>query len=131
SPRARLCSMARRTSWSSLTTRPAYRGSAGGNGPKRLDIVLQMAAPKRGPAPVRQEELRLLDGPNLYFTRPAVKLTLALPWLMEALETDAVQAAVRAGLATNRSGRAATSVGVGAPGSDQRRRFVARMAAQA
>src|SRR5438876_488161 len=27
-------------------------------------------------------ELRLLDGPNLYFTRPAVKLVVALPgWL--------------------------------------------------
>ena len=31
---------------------------------------------------VRLVELRVLDGPNLYFTRPAIKVTLAVPgWL--------------------------------------------------
>ena len=31
---------------------------------------------------VRMVELRVLEGPNLYFTRPAIKLTLAVPgWL--------------------------------------------------
>jgi len=31
---------------------------------------------------VKLVELRVLDGPNLYFTRPAIKLTLAVtPWL--------------------------------------------------
>ena len=34
------------------------------------------------PDGVELVELRVLDGPNLYFTRPAVKLTVALPgWL--------------------------------------------------
>src|SRR5205807_515150 len=32
---------------------------------------------------VRLRELRVLDGPNLYFTRPAIKLTLDVgPWLV-------------------------------------------------
>src|SRR5262245_38849 len=65
-------------------------------------------------------ELRVLDGPNLYFPRPAIKLTLdAEGWL--ALPEDRVDSALsRAGL----RGRA------GRPGSDQRRRTIARLAAR-
>jgi cyanophycin synthetase len=65
-------------------------------------------------------ELRVLDGPNLYFPRPAVKLTLAVAGWLEAPD-DRVQ------VATDRVG----SLGrPGRPGSDQRRRTVARMAAR-
>src|SRR3989454_3994519 len=65
-------------------------------------------------------ELRVLDGPNLYFTRPAIKLTLGVgPWL---------------GLPDERAKRRARRAGIpsvastGAPESDQRRRFTARLA---
>ena len=73
-------------------------------------------------APPRADlvELRVLDGPNLYFPRPAVKLTIAVGgWLdvpQERLET----ALERVG-ATGRPGR---------PSSDQRRRTISRVAAR-
>lgn len=65
-------------------------------------------------------ELRVLDGPNLYFTRPAIKLTLGVtPWLAMPEE--------RAQRLTQRAGF--TSVASpGVPMSDQRRRYVARFA---
>jgi cyanophycin synthetase len=65
-------------------------------------------------------ELRVLDGPNLYFTRPAIKLTLRVsPWL--ALSEERVeQLARRAGF--NPASHP------GAAGSEQRRRHVARFA---
>src|SRR5262245_43226935 len=65
-------------------------------------------------------ELRVLDGPNLYFPRPAIKLTLGVEgWLRRPGE--GVDAALwRAGV----RGRA------GRPGSDQRRRTIARLAAR-
>jgi cyanophycin synthetase len=75
--------------------------------------------------PVRLVELRVLDGPNLYFTRPAIKLTLAVPGWLEASEG-------RIGRVTTRLGLPATGRGAvrpGAPGSDQRRGAVARLAA--
>jgi cyanophycin synthetase len=66
-------------------------------------------------------ELRVLEGPNLYFPRPAIKLTLAIePWLGVG-EARFVSAMDAAGC----SGRA------GEPGTDQRRRAVARLLAQA
>jgi cyanophycin synthetase len=65
-------------------------------------------------------ELRVLDGPNLYFTRPAIKLTLAPSrWL--ALP------AARADKLTARAGFAPVS-DAGASGSEERRRYVARFA---
>ncbi len=67
----------------------------------------------------RLVELRILDGPNLYFTKPAVKLTLAVPgWV--AVSEDRAEAA---------SARAGHRFRPGAPGSEQRLRFVARLAA--
>ncbi len=65
-------------------------------------------------------ELRVLDGPNLYFTQPAIKLTLGVaPWL--ALPDERVQQLVkRAGFTPVAS--------PGAPNSDQRRRYIARFA---
>jgi cyanophycin synthetase len=70
--------------------------------------------------PVRLVELRILDGPNLYFPRPAVKLTLDVPGWLRLPEPRAAAVAERLGLA----GRA-----TGAPGSEQRRRVGARVAA--
>jgi cyanophycin synthetase len=71
------------------------------------------------PESARLVELRILDGPNLYFTRPAVKLTLAVPGWARASEDRAAAASKWAGL----------SVRPGSPGTEQRLRFVARLAA--
>ena len=63
-------------------------------------------------------ELRVLDGPNLYFPRPAVKLTIAVGGWLEVPEERLAAALERVG-ARGSPGR---------PGSDQRRRTVARLA---
>src|SRR5919204_6697236 len=90
-------------------------------------------ASERGADPI---ELRVLDGPNLYFTRPAIKLTLsAKDWL--AADDDAVLgAAVRlklrgAARAASRTpgAPAAGSARPGPPNSERRLRFVVRVAA--
>jgi cyanophycin synthetase len=65
-------------------------------------------------------ELRVLDGPNLYFTRPAIKLTLAItPWL--ALSDE------RAARLTGRAGFHPINH-PGVEHSEQRHRYVARFA---
>jgi cyanophycin synthetase len=66
-------------------------------------------------------ELRVLDGPNLYFARPAIKLTLAVPgWLVAS--DDRINAIVgRLGVPGNAK--------TGPPESEQRRRVVGRLAA--
>jgi cyanophycin synthetase len=70
-------------------------------------------------APVTLVELRVLEGPNLYFPRPAIKLSLAVPgWLALSEERFAARAAAIGG----NGGRP------GRPGSEQRRRAVARVA---
>jgi cyanophycin synthetase len=86
--------------------------------------------PTDRPAHVRLEELRVLDGPNLYFTRPAVKLTLAVADLVELSEERMEAVAGRGGLAGAGKGGSSSPVRVGAAGSDQRRRVVARLAAR-
>ena len=73
------------------------------------------------PEPVDIVELRVLDGPNLYFTRPAIKLTLAVPGWMRAMEPRLERLATEIEL----PGRPRP----GARGSEQRRRFVARVGA--
>jgi cyanophycin synthetase len=72
--------------------------------------------------PVETVELRVLDGPNLYFPRPAIKLTLAAPGWMGASEAAVVRVATRLG--------SGSSFRAGKPGSEQRRRAVGRIAAQ-
>ena len=49
-----------------------------------------MSSEPAGPArrPVDTREVRLLEGPNLYFPRPAVKVTLALPGYLAAPVDD-------------------------------------------
>jgi cyanophycin synthetase len=73
-------------------------------------------------APSRADlvELRVLDGPNLYFPRPAVKLTIGVGGWLGVPEERLSAAMERAGV-SGRPGRA---------GSDQRRRSVARLAAR-
>jgi cyanophycin synthetase len=70
---------------------------------------------------VRTVELRVLEGPNLYFPRPAVKLMLEVGGWLRARE--------------DRVGEVARAIGVsgiepGAPGSDQRLRATVRIAVQ-
>ncbi len=66
-------------------------------------------------------EVRVLDGPNLYFTRPAVKLTMSVAGWLDLTEERAARAARNAALPA--------SIAPGPPGTDHRRRFVARLAA--
>src|SRR5688572_11479412 len=75
-----------------------------------------MAAPRT----VRLVELRVLEGPNIYFPRPAVKLTVAVPGWLSASERRATELGRRL--------RVPGTSGPGEPGSEQRRRFVARVA---
>jgi cyanophycin synthetase len=65
-------------------------------------------------------ELRVLDGPNLYFPRPAVKITLAVPGWLRATERRLARMATD--MALPGSSRP------GARASEQRRRFTARVA---
>lgn len=70
---------------------------------------------------VRTAELRVLDGPNLYFPRPAIKLTLDVPGWLRASEERAAQAARAAGVA---------GLAPGTLGSERRLRLAARVAVQ-
>jgi cyanophycin synthetase len=74
---------------------------------------------------VRLVELRVLEGPNLYFTRPAIKLTLHVDGWLRATEDRVARLARDVGLpgATRAGGRP------GPPGGEHRRRFVIRLAA--
>lgn len=73
-----------------------------------------MAAPR-----AELVELRVLEGPNLYFPRPAIKLRLRVgPWL--ALPEARFAKVLEHAGSTGRPGK---------PNSDQRRRAVARLAA--
>src|SRR5919197_2093549 len=81
-------------------------------------------------------EIRVLDGPNLYFTRPAIKVTVsAKDWLTaddEAVLGAAVRLKLRgAARAASRSSGApaAASARPGPPNTERRLRFVVRVAA--
>ena len=66
-------------------------------------------------------ELRMLEGANLYFPRPAVKLTLDLTTLLDLAESDARAAATQLGL---------PSAVPGAAGTGLRQRFAGRVVAR-
>ncbi len=66
-------------------------------------------------------ELRVLEGPNLYFPRAAIKLTLDVSGLSGASEETATRFAARTGLNNARPG---------APGSGFRQRFALRAVAR-
>jgi cyanophycin synthetase len=70
---------------------------------------------------VRIVELRVLDGPNLYFPRPAVKLTMEVGGWLRAGE-DRIASIGRA--------IRIPELDPGAPGSDQRQRATVRIAVQ-
>jgi len=70
-------------------------------------------------------ELRVLDGPNLFFSRPAVQLTLATPWYLAAPEDRILKLAQRIGMP---GADAPSRIRVAPPGSDRRLRFTARIA---
>jgi cyanophycin synthetase len=53
-------------------------------------------------------ELRVLEGPNLYFPRAAVKLTLDVTALAQAAESDVRRLAERLGIGTIRAGQPAS-----------------------
>ncbi len=63
----------------------------------------------------------MLEGPNLYFPRPAIKLTVAVPGWLRASEATVAKAIRGVGVRGVRPGR---------PGSEQRLRATARVAAQ-
>jgi len=65
-------------------------------------------------------ELRVLDGANLYFPRPAIKLTLDVTGLLALAEEPAAAVAGEVGL---------TAGSPGPPGGEQRRRFATRLLA--
>ena len=70
------------------------------------------------PERVRVDEVRVLDGPNLYFARPAIKVSLHLPGYLDLKRTEAEALAARLGLRAPRPGRR---------GSALRQRFVMRV----
>ena len=65
-------------------------------------------------------EVRVLEGPNLYFARPAVKVSLECPGYLAAGEAQLRELGHRLGL---------RGVRPGAPDSDQRQRFAMRLVA--
>jgi cyanophycin synthetase len=66
-------------------------------------------------------ELRTLEGPNLYFPRPAIKLTVAIPGWLRATAPRLERMTVEMD--------APTTLHPGEPATDQRRRFAARVGA--
>jgi cyanophycin synthetase len=69
---------------------------------------------------VEVHEVRVLDGPNLYFARPAVKVSLRLPGYLALERRYASELAERCGVRSPRPGQ---------PNTAQRQRFVMRFAA--
>lgn len=73
------------------------------------------------PLPVHAEEVRVLEGPNLYFPRPAVKVTLSLPGFLAASREEMSRVCREVGL---------PRVASGLPGSGTRQRLMLRVAEQ-
>jgi cyanophycin synthetase len=67
---------------------------------------------------VRVDEVRVLDGPNLYFARPAIKVSLHLPGYQALSQVDAEDLARRLGLGSARPGQRDSAL---------RQRFVMRV----
>ncbi|WP_256839976.1 tetratricopeptide repeat protein [Ornithinimicrobium faecis] len=68
---------------------------------------------------VEVTEVRLLEGPNLYFARPAVKVSLSLPGYQRLDAESATSIAAVVGLRRAVPGK---------PGTEQRQRFLSRLA---
>ncbi len=67
---------------------------------------------------VTVEEVRVLDGPNLYFARPAIKVSLRLSGYLGMRRTDAERLGARLGMRAVRPGKRGTAL---------RQRFVMRL----
>src|SRR6478735_12831808 len=67
---------------------------------------------------VRVDEVRVLEGPNLYFARPAIKVSLHLHGYLGMRRTEAEALARRLGMRAARPGRRGTAL---------RQRFVMRV----
>src|SRR5262245_45103291 len=67
-------------------------------------------------------EVRVLEGPNLYSPKPAIKASLAVPGYLTADEGDLRELATRIGLTRSRPGM---------PHTEQRQRFVLRVVERA
>ncbi len=67
---------------------------------------------------VRVDEVRVLDGPNLYFARPAIKVILHVPGYLDLKRTEAEALARRLGMRSARPGKRGTAL---------RQRFVMRV----
>src|SRR3954471_17377990 len=67
---------------------------------------------------VRVDEVRVLDAPNLYFARPAIKVILHVPGYLDLKRTHAEALARRLGMRSARPGRRGTAL---------RQRFVMRV----
>jgi cyanophycin synthetase len=79
---------------------------------------VSVLTPEAGGAPTALVELRVLEGPNLYFPRAAIKLTLDVGALSQASEREVRALATVLGLRSLRAG---------APGSGFRQRALARV----
>ena len=77
--------------------------------------------PVSAPA-VAVTEVRVLEGPNLYFAKPAIKVSLELPGYLSADESVLAALAARIEMRSARPG---------APGTEQRQRFVMRLVERA
>lgn len=77
---------------------------------------------KTGHPGVAVTEVRVLEGPNLYFSRPAIKVTLDLPGFLQGEEGVLRVLAAELGMRRWRPGSA---------GSEQRQRFVVRLVERA
>ena len=71
---------------------------------------------------VTATEVRVLEGPNLYFAKPAIKVSLELPGYLAADEQTLTELATRVGMRSARPG---------SPGTEQRQRFVMRLVERA
>src|SRR4051794_37137952 len=83
--------------------------------------AVSVPGPVADPA-VAVTEVRVLEGPNLYFAKPAIKVSLELPGYLGADEQVLTDLAARVGL---------RSANPGAPGTEQRQRFVMRLVERA
>lgn len=70
------------------------------------------------PSAVHVDEVRVLEGPNLYFSRPAIKVSLMLPGYLQMRRTDCEALAARLGMRSARPGKRGTAL---------RQRFVMRV----
>ncbi len=78
----------------------------------------QPAAGEPASSPVRIDEVRVLDGPNLYFARPAIKVSLHLPGYLGLSRPRAEALAAGLGMRSVRPGKRGTAL---------RQRFVMRV----